>query len=100
MVTAIVLIKAETSRIPDLAEQIVDMDGVSEVFSRRMEAAIKTNGWHRARARTSKAGYHACCLCAKPILAGHVYLAPKKGSSKRSHVECFKNGVLGVAANA
>ena len=33
MVTAIVLIKAETSRIPDLAEQIVNMDGVSEVFS-------------------------------------------------------------------
>ena len=33
MVTAIVLIKAETSRIPDLAEQIADMDGVSEVFS-------------------------------------------------------------------
>ena len=33
MVTAIVLIKAETSRIPDLADQIADMDGVSEVFS-------------------------------------------------------------------
>lgn len=33
MVTAIVLIKAETSRIPDLAEQIANMDGVSEVFS-------------------------------------------------------------------
>jgi len=33
MVTAIVLIKAETNRIPDLAEQIADMAGVSEVFS-------------------------------------------------------------------
>ena len=33
MVTAIVLIKAETSRIPELAEQIANMDGVSEVFS-------------------------------------------------------------------
>ena len=33
MVTAIVFIKAETSRIPDLAEQIANMDGVSEVFS-------------------------------------------------------------------
>ena len=33
MVTAIVLIKAETNRIPDLAEQIADMNGVSEVFS-------------------------------------------------------------------
>jgi DNA-binding Lrp family transcriptional regulator len=33
MVTAIVLIKAETNRIPDLADQIADMDGVSEVFS-------------------------------------------------------------------
>lgn len=33
MVTAIVLIKAETSRIPDLARQIADMDGVQEVFS-------------------------------------------------------------------
>ena len=33
MVTAIVLIKAETSRIPDLAEQITNMEGVSEVFS-------------------------------------------------------------------
>jgi DNA-binding Lrp family transcriptional regulator len=33
MVTAIVLIKAETSRIPDLAEKIAEMQGVSEVFS-------------------------------------------------------------------
>jgi len=33
MVTAIVLIKAETSRIPDLANKIADMSGVSEVFS-------------------------------------------------------------------
>ena len=33
MVTAIVLIKAETSRIPDLADQIANMNGVSEVFS-------------------------------------------------------------------
>ena len=33
MVTAIVLIKAETNRIPSLAEQIADMKGVSEVFS-------------------------------------------------------------------
>jgi len=33
MVTAIVLIKAETSRIPSLAEQIAEMGGVSEVFS-------------------------------------------------------------------
>jgi DNA-binding Lrp family transcriptional regulator len=33
MVTAIVLINAETSRIPDLAEQIAEMAGVAEVFS-------------------------------------------------------------------
>jgi DNA-binding Lrp family transcriptional regulator len=33
MVTAIVLIKAETNRIPALAEQITEMNGVSEVFS-------------------------------------------------------------------
>ena len=33
MVTAIVLIKAETSRIPELAEKITEMKGVSEVFS-------------------------------------------------------------------
>ena len=33
MVTAIVLIEAETNRIPDLANQIADMDGVTEVFS-------------------------------------------------------------------
>ena len=33
MVTAIVLIKAETSRIPGLAEKIAEMNGVSEVFS-------------------------------------------------------------------
>ena len=33
MVTAIVLIKAETNRIPDLAEEIADMAGVSDVFS-------------------------------------------------------------------
>jgi len=33
MVTAIVMIKAATSRIPDLANQITEMDGVQEVFS-------------------------------------------------------------------
>jgi DNA-binding Lrp family transcriptional regulator len=33
MVTAIVMIKAETSRIPDLANQITEMNGVQEVFS-------------------------------------------------------------------
>ena len=33
MVTAIVLINAETNRIPELALQIADMKGVQEVFS-------------------------------------------------------------------
>jgi DNA-binding Lrp family transcriptional regulator len=33
MVTAIVLIKAETSQIPELADRIAEMDGVQEVFS-------------------------------------------------------------------
>jgi len=33
MVTAIVMIKAETNRIPDLANQIAEMTGVQEVFS-------------------------------------------------------------------
>ncbi len=33
MVTAIVLIKSETHRIPDLAQKIANMKGVSEVFS-------------------------------------------------------------------
>ncbi len=33
MVTAIVLINAETNRIPELALQIADMAGVQEVFS-------------------------------------------------------------------
>jgi DNA-binding Lrp family transcriptional regulator len=33
MVTAIVLIKAETSRIPELANKIAEMTGVQEVFS-------------------------------------------------------------------
>ena len=33
MVTAIVLINAETNRITDLAEQIAEMSGVQEVFS-------------------------------------------------------------------
>jgi DNA-binding Lrp family transcriptional regulator len=33
MVTAIVMIKAETSRIPELADQIAGMEGVQEVFS-------------------------------------------------------------------
>jgi DNA-binding Lrp family transcriptional regulator len=33
MVTAIVLIKSERNRIPDLAQKIADMKGVSEVFS-------------------------------------------------------------------
>ena len=33
MVTAIVLISAETNRVPDLAEKIAEMEGVQEVFS-------------------------------------------------------------------
>ena len=33
MVTAIVMIKAETSRIPELANQITEMAGIQEVFS-------------------------------------------------------------------
>ena len=33
MVTAIVMIKAETSRIPEPANQITEMAGVEEVFS-------------------------------------------------------------------
>jgi len=33
MVTALVLIKAETNRIPELANQIAEMAGVQEVFS-------------------------------------------------------------------
>lgn len=33
MITAIVLITAETDRIPDVAESIVGIEGVSEVFS-------------------------------------------------------------------
>ncbi|HNP36859.1 MAG TPA: Lrp/AsnC ligand binding domain-containing protein [Woeseiaceae bacterium] len=33
MVTAIVLISAETKQIPDLANRIAEMSGVSEVFS-------------------------------------------------------------------
>ncbi len=33
MATAIVLIEAETNRIPSLADQIANMDGVQEVFS-------------------------------------------------------------------
>ena len=33
MVTAIVLIKSERTQIPDLAQKIANMDGVSEVFS-------------------------------------------------------------------
>jgi DNA-binding Lrp family transcriptional regulator len=33
MVSAIVLIKSEKSKTPELAQQIADMNGVSEVFS-------------------------------------------------------------------
>ena len=33
MVTAIVHIKAEANRIPEIAEAIADLDGVSEVYS-------------------------------------------------------------------
>ena len=33
MVTALVMIKAETSRIPELANQIAEMAGLQEVFS-------------------------------------------------------------------
>ncbi|GLU46085.1 Lrp/AsnC family transcriptional regulator [Nocardiopsis ansamitocini] len=33
MVTAIVLIKADVNRIPEVAEAIADLEGVSEVYS-------------------------------------------------------------------
>ncbi|GAA3216000.1 Lrp/AsnC ligand binding domain-containing protein [Actinocorallia longicatena] len=33
MITAIVLIQAEVDRIPEVAEEIVKLDGVSEVYS-------------------------------------------------------------------
>jgi len=33
MVTAVVLIKAQTDKVTTLAEQMADLDGVSEVFS-------------------------------------------------------------------
>ena len=33
MITAIVFIQAEVSRLGDIAEQIADLDGVSEVYS-------------------------------------------------------------------
>lgn len=33
MVTAIVFIKADVARIPEVAQRIADLDGVSEVYS-------------------------------------------------------------------
>ena len=32
MITAIVFVKADTARIPQVAQQIADLDGVSEVY--------------------------------------------------------------------
>ena len=33
MITAIVFVQAEVAKIPEVAEQIADLDGVSEVYS-------------------------------------------------------------------
>ncbi|MDR1432667.1 MAG: Lrp/AsnC ligand binding domain-containing protein [Propionibacteriaceae bacterium] len=33
MITAIVFVNADTARIPDVAQQIADLNGVSEVYS-------------------------------------------------------------------
>jgi DNA-binding Lrp family transcriptional regulator len=33
MITAIVLVTVQTNRIPEVAEQLADLDGVSEVYS-------------------------------------------------------------------
>jgi len=33
MVTAVVLIKAETDKVPELAEKMAELEGVTEVFS-------------------------------------------------------------------
>lgn len=33
MVTAVVLIKAQTDKVPELAQQMADLEGVTEVFS-------------------------------------------------------------------
>lgn len=33
MITALVFVKADTARIPEVAQQIADLEGVSEVYS-------------------------------------------------------------------
>ena len=33
MITAIVMVSAETDKIPEVAQQLADLDGVSEVYS-------------------------------------------------------------------
>jgi DNA-binding Lrp family transcriptional regulator len=33
MITAIVFVKADVARIPEVAQQLADLDGVSEVYS-------------------------------------------------------------------
>jgi DNA-binding Lrp family transcriptional regulator len=33
MITAIVMVSVETARIPEVAQQLADLDGVSEVYS-------------------------------------------------------------------
>ena len=40
MVTAIVMVSVETDKIPEVAEQIAELDGVSEVYSVAGDAGL------------------------------------------------------------
>ena len=42
MITAIVFVKADVARIPEVAEQIAALDGVSEVYSVTRTRAIRS----------------------------------------------------------
>ena len=67
MITAIVLIKAEVDRIPEVAEAIAELDGVSEVYSVTgdvdliaMVRVAPARGARRRHRRPAQQGRRAC----------------------------------------
>ena len=50
MITAIVLITADVERIPEVAQEIADLDGVTEVYSVAGDAQALLDRWVQSTA--------------------------------------------------
>ena len=74
MITAVVLVETEVNRVPEVAAQIADLDGVSEVYS--VTGDVDLVVMVRARAHEELADVIADRLSKVPaVLATQTYIA-------------------------